>query len=43
MIFNSHVNATLTAVFLLVTWMVVASSVRVWLHGDQRTENGEQR
>jgi carbon starvation protein len=36
---NSHINAGLTAVFLVVTWLVVASSVRVWLDREQRTEN----
>jgi carbon starvation protein len=38
---NSQINAALTAVFLLVTWMVVIASARVWLDKEQRTENRE--
>ena len=41
MMFNDTVDALLCGVFLVVTWAVVVSSLRVWIGGEGRRENGE--
>ena len=40
LILNDRINAVLVAAFVLVTWAVVVSGIRVW---TQRTANGERR
>ena len=42
MMFNDSIDALLCGVFLVVTWMVVLSSVRVWMKGEGK-EKGEGR
>jgi carbon starvation protein len=41
MMFNDTIDALLCGVFLVVTWAVVISSVKAWLGGEGRRENGE--
>jgi carbon starvation protein len=41
LIFNDRVNATLCALFVVVTWAVVGSGVRVWMGRDARSEKRE--
>ena len=41
MMFNDTIDALLCGVFLVVTWAVVVSSVRVWLAGAARSERRE--
>ena len=43
MMFNDSIDALLCGVFLVVTWMVVVSSVRVWVGRDARSEKREAR
>lgn len=43
LIVNAHINATLSGLFLLVTWAVVLSSARGWWSREPRTANREQR
>ncbi|MCA9721816.1 MAG: hypothetical protein KC489_05335, partial [Gemmatimonadetes bacterium] len=38
---NAQVNATLTALFLLVTWAVVLASARSWTRSETRDARSE--
>ncbi len=43
MMFNDTIDAVLCGVFLVVTWAVVISSLRVWVRGGRRSEQGGGR
>ncbi|MBP6442467.1 MAG: hypothetical protein KA267_00455, partial [Gemmatimonadales bacterium] len=41
LILNDRINAVLVAAFVLVTWAVVVSGVRVWISREARSEKRE--
>ncbi len=42
LILNANINAVLCGVFLVVTWAVVLSSIRVWTGREKREESSER-